>query len=118
MDNTARNRGKRELAAALAARGCGAGPTLIIVEDLHWADASSLELLDKTLDTLSNLPVLLVVSFRPEFHPPWIGLDFARLVTLPPTGALTMSRRERCFASTEAPIAFRRACVRVCSETA
>jgi len=55
---------------------------LVLFEDLHWADASSLELLDKTLGMLRTLPVLLVVSFRPEFRPSWLGLAIATLITL------------------------------------
>ncbi|MBV9117944.1 MAG: hypothetical protein JOY63_11355 [Acetobacteraceae bacterium] len=54
----------------------------MLFEDAHWADASSLELLDKTIGLLANLPVLLVVSFRPEFQPPWAGLAVSTLVTL------------------------------------
>ena len=57
-------------------------PVLMLFEDAHWADASSLDLLDKTIALLADLPVLLVVSFRPEFQPPWVGLPLASLVTL------------------------------------
>ena len=60
MDNTARNRGKRELAAALVARGCLAGPTLIIVEDLHWADPQVLGHLAAVATAVANGPGLLV----------------------------------------------------------
>ena len=38
MDNAARNRGRRAVVAAVAARACAESPTFIIVEDLHWAD--------------------------------------------------------------------------------
>ena len=38
--------------------------------------------LDKTIGQLTNLPVLLIVSFRPEFQPPWVGLAIASLITL------------------------------------
>ena len=55
---------------------------LILFEDVHWADASSLELLDKMIDVLTDLPVLLIVSFRPEFQPTWVGLALASLLTL------------------------------------
>src|SRR4029077_19726032 len=57
-------------------------PVLMLFEDAHWADASSLELLDKTIGLLGNLPILLVVSLRPEFQPPWVGLAVASLITL------------------------------------
>jgi class 3 adenylate cyclase/predicted ATPase len=46
-------------------------PTLIVWEDVHWIDPTSLELLHLIVDHLQALPVLLVVTFRPEFSPPW-----------------------------------------------
>jgi predicted ATPase len=48
-------------------------PVLMIFEDVHWIDPTSLELLGRTVGQVSNLPVLLVVTFRPEFAPPWAG---------------------------------------------
>ena len=57
-------------------------PVLMLFEDAHWADASSLELLDKVVGLLTNLPILLIVSHRPDFHPPWVGLAVANLITL------------------------------------
>src|SRR5215472_4602036 len=48
-------------------------PVLMIVEDLHWADPTSRELLDLAVEQTERLPVLLIATFRPEFQPPWIG---------------------------------------------
>ena len=48
-------------------------PVLMIFEDAHWIDPSSRELLDTTIERVARLPVLLVITFRPEFHPPWTG---------------------------------------------
>jgi class 3 adenylate cyclase len=48
-------------------------PLLMIFEDAHWIDPSSRELLDTTIERVARLPVLLVITFRPEFHPPWTG---------------------------------------------
>ena len=48
-------------------------PVLMIFEDAHWIDPSSRELLDTTIERVARLPVLLVITFRPEFHPPWSG---------------------------------------------
>ena len=48
-------------------------PVLIIFEDAHWSDPTSRELLDLTVERVRNLPVLLLVTFRPEFQPPWTG---------------------------------------------
>ena len=55
---------------------------LMLFEDAHWADASTLELLETTVDRLADLPVLLVVSFRPEFSAPWIGRAGVSLIAL------------------------------------
>ena len=57
-------------------------PVVILFEDAHWADASSLELLDKAVGLLTDLPVLLVMSHRPEFQPPWVGLAVTSVITL------------------------------------
>ena len=46
-------------------------PTLCVCEDVHWADPSSLALLDLCLQKLSTAPLLLVLSSRPGFVPPW-----------------------------------------------
>jgi class 3 adenylate cyclase len=48
-------------------------PILIIFEDAHWIDPTSRELLDLTIDRVARLPVLVVVTFRPEFQHGWGG---------------------------------------------
>jgi class 3 adenylate cyclase len=57
-------------------------PVLMILEDAHWSDPSSLELLGRTLDRIASLPVLLIVTFRPEFEPPWIGRPHVTALTI------------------------------------
>jgi hypothetical protein len=47
-------------------------PRLMIFEDAHWTDPSSLEPLGRVFDGVRSLPVLLIVTFRPEFEPPWL----------------------------------------------
>ena len=49
-------------------------PILLLFEDAHWADATSLELIDLTIERVRQLPVLALFTFRPEFEPPWVGL--------------------------------------------
>jgi len=46
---------------------------LMVFEDAHWVDPTSRELLDLTIERIRQLPVLMVVTFRPEFQPPWAG---------------------------------------------
>ena len=48
-------------------------PLLIIVEDAHWADPTSLEAFGQAVDHIASLSALLIVTFRSEFEPPWIG---------------------------------------------
>jgi predicted ATPase len=55
---------------------------LMIFEDAHWADPTSLEVFSRVVDRLRNLRVLLIVTFRPEFDPPWIGRPYVTALTL------------------------------------
>ena len=48
-------------------------PVLMVLEDAHWIDPTSRELLDLTVDRVRRLPVLLAITFRPEFQPAWGG---------------------------------------------
>jgi class 3 adenylate cyclase/tRNA A37 threonylcarbamoyladenosine biosynthesis protein TsaE len=57
-------------------------PVLMIFEDAHWIDPTSLEALGRVVDKIQSLRVLLIVTFRPEFDPPWIGLPHVTAVTI------------------------------------
>jgi class 3 adenylate cyclase/predicted ATPase len=57
-------------------------PVLMIFEDVHWIDPTSFEVLGRTVDRLKTLGVLLIVTFRPEFEPPWIGRPYVTALTL------------------------------------
>src|SRR6516225_2789820 len=48
-------------------------PVLMIFEDVHWSDPTSLEMLSRTVDRLRTLGTLLIITYRPEFEAPWIG---------------------------------------------
>jgi class 3 adenylate cyclase/predicted ATPase len=48
-------------------------PVLMILEDAHWADPTSLEAFGRTVDRIATLRALLIVTFRPEFEAPWVG---------------------------------------------
>ena len=55
-------------------------PVLVLYEDVHWIDPSSLELLSLTIERIAHLPVLVLATARPEFRPPWA--EEAHLTTL------------------------------------
>jgi predicted ATPase len=57
-------------------------PILMIFEDVHWIDPTSLEVLGRTVDRLKTPAVLLIVTYRPEFEPPWIGQPYVSALTL------------------------------------
>ncbi len=48
-------------------------PVLAIYEDVHWVDPSTLDLLDLVVERVQRLRVLIIITFRPEFVPPWTG---------------------------------------------
>ena len=57
-------------------------PVLMILEDAHWGDPTSLEAFGRTVDRIASLRVLLIVTFRPEFEPPWIGQPHVTALTI------------------------------------
>ena len=57
-------------------------PVLMLFEDVHWADASSLEVLDLTVERVRALPVLALFTFRPEYEAPWTGLSHVTSIAL------------------------------------
>jgi predicted ATPase len=59
-----------------------ANPVLMIFEDVHWIDPTSLEVLGRTVERLRTLGVLLIVTYRPEFEPPWIGRPYVTALSL------------------------------------
>jgi class 3 adenylate cyclase len=57
-------------------------PVLMIFEDAHWSDPTSLEAFGRVIDRIATLRVLLLVTFRPEFAAPWIGQPHVTALTL------------------------------------
>ena len=57
-------------------------PVLMVFEDVHWIDATSLEALGRAVDRIRTLGVLLIVTHRPEFEPPWIGRPHVTALTV------------------------------------
>jgi class 3 adenylate cyclase/DNA-binding SARP family transcriptional activator len=57
-------------------------PVLIVFEDVHWIDPTSLDLLDRMVARVANLPVLLIVTVRPELQPTWVGEPHVSMLPL------------------------------------
>jgi class 3 adenylate cyclase/predicted ATPase len=57
-------------------------PVVTVFEDAHWIDPTSREFLDLLVERVGSLPVLLIVTFRPEFQPPWIGQPQVSMLVL------------------------------------
>jgi class 3 adenylate cyclase/predicted ATPase len=57
-------------------------PVLMVFEDAHWTDPTSLELFGRVMDPIPTLRVLLIVTFRREFDPPWIGRPHVTALTI------------------------------------
>ena len=57
-------------------------PVLMIFEDAHWIDPTSLELIGRIVERIPTLRVLVIVTFRPEFGPPWIGRSYVTSLTI------------------------------------
>src|SRR6516162_5797846 len=82
---------KRELTMAAFVRqielNARQQPVVFVFDDIHWIDSTSLELLDATVSRVPQLPVLLCLTFRPEFQSPWTGQ--------PHVTSLALSRLDR-----------------------
>jgi class 3 adenylate cyclase len=57
-------------------------PVLMIFEDAHWADPTSLEAFGRAVDWITRSRALLIVTYRPEFLPPWTGQPQVTTLTL------------------------------------
>jgi predicted ATPase len=57
-------------------------PVLALYEDVHWIDPSTLELLSLVIERVRQLPVLALITFRPEFQPPWTGQAHVTSLTM------------------------------------
>ncbi|QIO32290.2 ATP-binding protein [Bradyrhizobium sp. 1(2017)] len=57
-------------------------PIIVVFEDTQWIDPSSRELLDRTVDRVASLPVLVLVTYRPEFQTVWTDRSHVTLIVL------------------------------------
>jgi class 3 adenylate cyclase/predicted ATPase len=97
LDLSPEQRKERTLAALIAQmEGLAARqPLFVVFEDVHWMDPTTLDLLDRVVERLQALPVLVIVTFRPEFVPSWTGQAHVTLL------ALSRMNRRQCAAMVE-----------------
>ena len=83
-DMTPQRRKQETLEAVIGylARAAGEAPLLLLFEDAHWVDPTSLEMLTLLVDRVQRLPILLMITARPEFVPPWPAESHVKTVAL------------------------------------
>jgi class 3 adenylate cyclase/tetratricopeptide (TPR) repeat protein len=82
MDGPARRRQLFAAVRALSLRGAQLRPLVLVVEDLHWIDTSSEEVLTFLLDAVAGVPLLLLVTYRIGYTPPFGSRSFSTTLTL------------------------------------
>jgi class 3 adenylate cyclase/predicted ATPase len=78
-------RQKQHTIAALNRRLLGLArfrPVLLLIEDVHWIDATTLEAITRSIHAIKNAPVYVLITFRPEFMPPWLEQSHVRMLRL------------------------------------
>ena len=61
-------------------------PLVIVLADAHWIDSSTLELINRTIPLIKTTSVFLLIEFRPEFIPQWVGEPHVTTLRLGPLG--------------------------------
>ena len=77
----------RELLQQLLEARCRLSPVVMVIEDLHWIDSVSAELLGKIIDSESKLRLLILTTRRPEYAPPWLDRTAVTKVQVEPLPA-------------------------------
>jgi predicted ATPase len=97
LDLTPQKRKEKTLSVLVAQveRLAAQQTVVMVIEDAHWIDPTSMELLGLLIDRTPNLPILLIITFRPEFTPPWIGSPQVTLLSL---GRLPQHQRDEMLA--------------------
>jgi predicted ATPase len=70
-------------------------PVLMIFEDAHWTDPTSLETFGRVVEGIRRLPVLLIVTFRSDFDAPWIGRPHVTFMAINRLGGARHRRHDR-----------------------
>jgi class 3 adenylate cyclase/predicted ATPase len=80
-----------ELLEEQLVRRSSRGPVLVIFEDAHWIDPTSLELMNRIVRRAADLPVMIIVTHRPEFTPPWLDLGHVTMLKLNQLGRVEVT---------------------------
>lgn len=84
LDAGARRDRMAEAVRVLLSLEARRAPVVLLVEDLHWMDAGSEAVLARVVEGLDALGVLLLLTYRPEYHPPWSGRSSFQPLRLDP----------------------------------
>jgi len=57
-------------------------PVLVVLEDVHWIDPTTLELVNRTIQSIKTAPILFLLTFRPDFLPPWLDQPHVTMLRL------------------------------------
>lgn len=99
----------REAILAMLRERCHLSPTVLYVDDLHWIDTASEELLQRAVEEGDGLPLLIICTYRPEYRAPWAGRTNASEIRLAPLSeGSTAELLEKRLAATNLPEAFTR----------
>jgi class 3 adenylate cyclase len=77
----------RDLLQQLLEARCRLSPVVAVIEDMHWIDSASAELLDKIVDSESKLRLLILTTRRPEYAPPWLDRTAVTKIRVEPLPA-------------------------------
>ena len=95
---------RRQLTAivAYALAGARSQPAALVFEDLQWADPTSLELMRALAERGAQAPLLLIITMRPEFHPPWSLRSHHSVISLSPLDRVQVARMVGALAARHA----------------
>lgn len=84
LDTVQRRRRTHEAVRSLALQAAAAKALVMVVEDLHWADVESQSVLETIMDGIGTVPLLVIVTYRPEYQHHWSRYSYFSLVQLRP----------------------------------
>jgi tetratricopeptide (TPR) repeat protein len=82
MDAPARRKGVLDAMRAMALRGASIQPIVFVFEDLHWIDASTEEYLNALMGSVAGAPIMIVLTYRVGYNPPFGSRSFYTTLTL------------------------------------